>query len=128
MRIRDLVVLVIPVHEILQNSATFPDFQVVATLVRVDDGRNAAVRVDVEVPLLFLLVFKELNCAYLHPDCVRVFKISICPFLGIWSDDAWEPYVVLQAQFLQRDGNLEWVGSALTVEGNHLLCAHDGRG
>ncbi len=76
------MVLVVPVHEILQDGATFPDLEVVATLVRVDDGRNAAVGVDVEVPLLFLLVFKELNCAYLHTDCVRVFEISICLFFS----------------------------------------------
>lgn len=88
MRIRDLVVLVVPVHEILQDGATFPDFEVVATLVVVDDGRNAAIGVNVKVPLLFLLVFKELNCAYLHTDCVRVFKIFICFFLGNLSDAA----------------------------------------
>lgn len=74
------MVLIVPVHEILQDGATFPDLEVVATLVRVGDGGNAAVGVDVEVPLLFLLVFKELNCAYLHTDCVRVLMISICLF------------------------------------------------
>lgn len=78
MGIRNLVVLVVPVHEILQDGATFPDLELMATLVRVDDGRNASVGVDVEIPLLFVFVFKELDCAYLHTDCVRVFKISIC--------------------------------------------------
>lgn len=32
------MVLVVPVHEILQDGATFPDLELVATLVRVDDG------------------------------------------------------------------------------------------
>lgn len=72
------MVLVVPVHEILQDGATFPDLEVVATLVRVNDGWHFSIWIDVEVPLLFLLVFKELNCAYLQMDCVRVLKISIC--------------------------------------------------
>ena len=126
MRIRDLVVLVVPVHEILQDGATFPDLEVVAILVRVDDGRNAVVGVDVKVPLLFLFVFKELNCPYLRST--SGFSRSLFAFLlGIWRHDAWISYVVLQPQFLQRDGNLEWVGSTLTVQRSPLLCAHDGR-
>lgn len=91
------MVLVVPVYEILQDGTTFPDLEVVATLVRVDDGRNAAVGVDVEEPLLFLLVFKDLNCAYLHTDCVRVFKIFICLFSPFFS------------------------GSGAMVHGNHTL-------
>lgn len=38
-----------------------------------------------------------------------------------------ESYVVLQAQFFQRDGNLEWIGSAFAVKRDSLLCAHDAR-
>jgi hypothetical protein len=63
--IRDLVVPVVPVYEILQDGTAFPDFELLAVLVRVDDGWDAAVGVDVEVPLLFLLMFKELDLAYL---------------------------------------------------------------
>lgn len=80
MRIRNLVVLIVPVDKILQDGATFPDLEVVATLVCVDDGRDAAVGVDVEEPLLLLLVFEELDCAYLYTECVRVFEISFCGF------------------------------------------------
>lgn len=95
------MVLVVPVHEILQDGATFPDLEVVATLVRVDDGRNFSIRINVEIKLLFLLVLKELDCAYLETDRVRVSKISICLVSpGIWSDCTWNSYVVLQAQFL----------------------------
>lgn len=76
------MVLVVPVHEILQDGATFPDLEFVATLVRVDNGRDLPIWVDVEIPLLFLLVFKELNCVYLQTYCVRGFNISICIFFS----------------------------------------------
>jgi hypothetical protein len=67
-RIRYHVLPIVSVHEILQDGTAFPDFELLALLVRVDDGWDATVRVDVEVPLLFLLMFKELDWAYLHAE------------------------------------------------------------
>lgn len=66
------MVLVVPVHEILQDSTTFPNLELLAVLVLVDDGWDATVGVDVKVPLLFLLMLEELDCAYLYTDCVRI--------------------------------------------------------
>ena len=66
MRIRDLVAPIVPVHEILQDGTAFPNFELLAILVRVDDGWDATVGVDIEVPLLFLLMFKELDGVYLR--------------------------------------------------------------
>ena len=71
------MVLVVPLHEILQNGATLPDLELAAIFTRVDNGWNAAVGVDVEVPLLLLLVLKKLDHADLDPDCVRFSKLSI---------------------------------------------------
>jgi hypothetical protein len=56
--IRDLVVLVIPLHKILQDGTTFPDLEFVAVLICVDDGWETAVWVDGKKPLLFLFVFE----------------------------------------------------------------------
>lgn len=67
-RERDLVVLIVPIHEVLQDGTALPDFELLAVLVHVDDGWYAAIWVDVEIPLLFLLVFKELDWAYLHME------------------------------------------------------------
>lgn len=67
-RIRNLVVLIVPVHEILQDGTALPDFELLAVLVRVNDGRDATIGVDVEVPLLFLLMFKELDWVHLYAE------------------------------------------------------------
>jgi len=56
--IRDLVVLVIPFHKVLQDSTTFPDLEFVAMLVCVNNGWDTTVWVDVKKPLLFLFVFE----------------------------------------------------------------------
>lgn len=72
------MVPVVSVHQILQDGATFPDLEFLATLVRVDDGRDAAVWIDVEVPLLFLLVFKEFDCAYLDTHRLRQDFQDLC--------------------------------------------------
>ena len=56
---------VVSIHEILQDRTTFPDIQLLAILIHVGEGRNATIWVDVEVPLLFLLVLKKLDRAYL---------------------------------------------------------------
>ena len=72
-RIRDLVVPIVPVHEILQDGTAFPDFELLVVLVRVDDGWDATVGVDVEIPLLFLLMFKELDWAYLQAELCQGF-------------------------------------------------------
>lgn len=120
------MVRIVAIHEILQDSAAFPDFELLPVLVFVDDGRNATVGVDVEVPLLFLLMFKELDRVYLHAELCQGFlflpisKGKIGAVMG--------SYIVLQAQFLEGNGDLERVGSALTVERNVvLLSAHGGR-
>jgi hypothetical protein len=39
-----------------------------AVLVRVDDGWDSTVGVDGEIPLLFLLMFKELDWVYLQQE------------------------------------------------------------
>jgi hypothetical protein len=126
MRIRYLAVPVVPVHEILQDGTAFPDFELLALLVRVGDGWDTTVGVDVEVPLFFLLMFKELDWAYLHAKLCHEFL-----FLFVSkgrSGVVMGSYVVLQAQFLEGNGYLERIGSALAVECNVvLLCAHGGR-
>jgi len=59
---------VVSIHEILQDSTTFPDIQLLAILIHVGEGRNTAIWVDVEVPLFFLLVLEELDRAYLEAN------------------------------------------------------------
>lgn len=125
-RIRNLVVRIISVNEILQDSTAFPDFELLAVLVLVDDGWDATVGVDVEIPLLFLLMFKELDWVYLRVDYVRNF----CFFLFLWGKPGAVrgSYIVLQAQFLEGNGDLEGIRSALAIERNVvLLSAHRGR-
>jgi hypothetical protein len=75
-RVRDLVVLVVSVHKILQDRAAFPDLELLAVLICVDDGWNATVGVDVEIPLLFLLVFKKLDRMDLY--CENVSGLYVC--------------------------------------------------
>jgi hypothetical protein len=60
-RVRYLVALVVPVHKVLQDGTAFPDLELLAVVICIDDGWNATVGVDVEVPLLFLLMFKKLD-------------------------------------------------------------------
>lgn len=120
------MVRIVSVHEILQDSAAFPDFELLAVLVLVDDGWDATVGIDVEVPLLFLLMFKELDGVYLHAEVCQGFL-----FLRISKGKTgavMESYIVLQAQFLEGNRDLERVGSALAVERDVvLLSAHGGR-
>jgi hypothetical protein len=59
------MVLVVPVHEVLQDGTTFPNLEALAVLVRVNESGDATVGVYIEVPLLFLLMFGEVNCACL---------------------------------------------------------------
>ena len=67
--VRYLVILVISVHEILQDGTAFPNLELLAVLVLVDDGWDATVGVDVEEPRLFLLMLREIDCAYLQTGC-----------------------------------------------------------
>lgn len=71
------MVPIVPVYEILQDGTAFPDFELLAVLVRVDNGWDATVGVDIEVPLLFLLMFKELDWAYLHAELCQGFLFFI---------------------------------------------------
>lgn len=69
------MVLIVAVHEILQDGTAFPDLELLAVLVRIDDGWNATVGVDFEIPFLFLLVFEELDWAYLHAEATSEITI-----------------------------------------------------
>jgi hypothetical protein len=62
------MVHIIPLHEILQDGTAFPDLELLAGLVRVDERWDTTVGVDVEVPLLFLLVLNEVDSVYLHTE------------------------------------------------------------
>ena len=75
------MVFVVSVHEILQDGATLPDLDLVTILVRVDEGRDAAVGVDIKEPLLLLLVLKELDDAYLHATALGLTR---CPADVMW--------------------------------------------
>ena len=99
MRIRDLVVHIVAVDEILQDGTAFPDFELLSVLVRVDDGWDATVGVDIEVPLLFLLMFKELDWACLHAESCQKY-LFLSDFQGE-SGAVKRSYIVLQAQFLE---------------------------
>lgn len=66
------MVLVISIREILQNGTTLPDLEFLTFRILNDDCRDTTIRVDVKVPLLFLLVLEEVDLAYLEPICVRV--------------------------------------------------------
>lgn len=57
------MVLVIPVHEILQDRAALKDAERRAVGPGVRDGGDAAVGVDVEEPLLLLLVLAQVDGA-----------------------------------------------------------------
>lgn len=67
------MILVVPIHEVLQDGTTLPDVELIPNFVRIDDSWDAAIGIDIEVPLLLLLVFKELDCADLaheiRQDC-----------------------------------------------------------
>ena len=56
---------VITGHKILQDGAAFPDLQLLAMLVRVDESWNPTVGVDIQEPLFFLLVFENVDGSYL---------------------------------------------------------------
>lgn len=62
------MVPIVPVHKILQDGTTFPDLELLAVLGSVNDGWDATVGVDVEKPLLFLLMLKELDLVHLHAE------------------------------------------------------------
>lgn len=58
--------LIVALSEVLQDCAAFPDLELLALLVCVDDGGDTAVGIDGEVPCLFLLMFEELDLANLY--------------------------------------------------------------
>lgn len=89
------MVHIVPVHEILQDGTAFPDFELLTVLVRVDDGRDAAIGVDIEVPLLFLLMFKELDWTYLHAELCQGLLFLFVSKGG--SGAVMGSYVILQA-------------------------------
>lgn len=119
------MIRIISVNKILQDSTAFPDFELLAILVLVDDGWNATVGIDVEVPLLFLLMFKKLDRVYLRAEHCQGFLFL--PISEGSTRAVMESYIVLQAQFLEGNRDLERVGSALAVERDVvLLSAHGG--
>ena len=61
MRIRDLVLRIVVVGQVLQNAAGFEDIDRLPVGKRISYGRNAAIRVNFKKPWLFLLVFAELE-------------------------------------------------------------------
>ena len=126
MRIRDLVVHIVPIHQILQDGTAFPDLEPLTDLVGVDEGWDSTVGVDVEVPLLLLLVFKKFDWAYLYAKLCQSFLFFFVSKRGLAA--VMGSCVVLQAQFLEGDGDLERIGGALAIERNLvLLSVHCGR-
>lgn len=91
--VRDLVILVIPGDEVLQDGATLKDADGLPVLGGVGDGRDAAVGVDLEEPGLLLLVVLEADGAHL----------------------------VLEVELLEEDGDLDPVRGVDSVEGDVCL-------
>lgn len=77
-RIRNLEITIVPVHKILQNGSTLPDFQLGAVTLLVDEGRDTAVGVDIEEPLLLLLVFEEFDWADLCKNVGQSYSAAFC--------------------------------------------------
>ena len=57
--VRYLVVRIVSVHKVLQDGTAFPYIKVMTVLVFIRNGGNAAVRVDLEEPRLFLFMGEE---------------------------------------------------------------------
>lgn len=76
-RERYLVIHIVAIHKVLQNGSALPDVELLAILVDVGDSRDATVWVDVEEPLLFLLMLEELDLAHLHKIYVRVAVLQL---------------------------------------------------
>lgn len=94
MRIRNLVVLVVAVNEILQNSTALKDADLLAVGELVSEGGDATVGVDLEEPGLLLLILH-------HLDGVDL---------------------VVKAELLEKDGGFDAIGRADGVEGDVCLC------
>lgn len=62
--VRNLVVLVVPLHEVLQDGAALKDANLLA-VQGICEGGNAAIGVDVEEPLLLLLILHHFNVVHL---------------------------------------------------------------
>lgn len=61
LRIRDLVLRIVVVGQVLQNAAGFEDIDRLSVGKRISYGGNAAIGVNFKKPWLFLLVFAELE-------------------------------------------------------------------
>lgn len=129
-RVRDLVAPIVPVHKILQDGTTFPNLELLAVLGSVNDGWDATVGVDVEEPLLFLLMLKELYLVHLHAEsCQECVLLHLFCGLNL-KELSWVhmgSYVVFQSQFLEGNGDLERIGGALAVKRNVVLLRGHGR-
>ena len=71
LRVRDLVVLVVALDEVLHDGAGLEERNGRAVLELVGKGGDAAVGVDFEEPRLFLDVFGDVDCGYLEGVLVR---------------------------------------------------------
>lgn len=71
------MVHIVAVHKILQNGSALPDIKLLAILVDVGDSRDATIWVDVEEPLLLLLMLEKLDLAHLYKIYVRVVVLPI---------------------------------------------------
>ena len=71
------MVHIVAIHKILQNGSALPNVELLAILVDVGDSRDATIWVDVEEPLLLLLMLEKLDLAHLYKIYVRVVALPI---------------------------------------------------
>lgn len=120
------MVHIVALHKVLENGSALPYVELLPFFVDVGDGWNPTVWIDVEEPLFFLLMFEQLDLAYLH-STVRnhtVFHISLRWVARVMT----KPHVILQAQFFKGNGDLQWVWGPFAIESNGvLLCTHVSR-
>lgn len=62
---RELVVLVVAINEVLQNSTALKDANLLA-VQRICEGGDAAIGVDLQEPLLLLLILSHLDGVHLR--------------------------------------------------------------
>jgi hypothetical protein len=112
------VVLVVAADEVLEHGAALKDADLLAVGQLVRKCRDAAIGVDLEEPVLLLLIVLHVDLT----DLSHAFSLRLSALYSRLERAA--PHLVLEAQLLEEDGDLDAIGRVDRVEDDVCLDTH----